>query len=275
MCVTCDYTLYRFDWETARQRDQLPCTVLPHQFLQILRPYVPASSDFDRTFAETFAIPEFRTIDSRAALAASKMLALLATYKGMTEETAASMLANDLLLDALKDAKDDEDFEAQVEAAIVTENVNLLEEKKALEEELTEEKAKQAEKERDREATLRQLSAEREQREAALDLAEKRAGEAEREASRLKRKASILETLAGILLAVGAAAGVEFFADTLQWTWLLQHQNSYAMRAVAYLAILLFFVGLLRRQWRPWTWGSSGVVTLFAFLTLLGGPGKP
>jgi hypothetical protein len=106
--------------------------VLPNVLWQILRPFVPSSPDFDRSFAETFAIPEFRTIGSGAARACSKMLGLLAAYKDFPEEIAARLLTNDLLIDRLRATRDDAQFQAQVESAIALENQTLSEERAAL-----------------------------------------------------------------------------------------------------------------------------------------------
>ena len=82
--------------------------------------------------AETFAIPEFRTIGSGATKVCSKMLGLLAAYKDFPEETAVRLLSNDLLIDNLQATQDDEKFQAQVESAIASENQVLLEEWAAL-----------------------------------------------------------------------------------------------------------------------------------------------
>lgn len=132
LLVTCDYILYRFDSETSRNAKTMASVVMPNVLWQILRPFIPASQDFDRSFAETFAIPEFRTIGSGASKACSKMLGLLSTYKNFPEETAARLLSNDILIDTLRTAENEEQFQAQVESAIATENQALLEERAAL-----------------------------------------------------------------------------------------------------------------------------------------------
>ncbi|MBI4584114.1 MAG: hypothetical protein HY717_08835 [Planctomycetes bacterium] len=132
LLVTCDYSLYRFDSDASRIAKTQASVVLPNVLWQILRPFIPASQDFDRSFAETFAIPEFRTIGSGSAKACSKMLGLLAAYKDFPEETAARLLSNDLLIDHLRAAQDDKQFQAQVESAIASENQVLLEERAAL-----------------------------------------------------------------------------------------------------------------------------------------------
>jgi hypothetical protein len=130
--VTCDYNLYRFDSDTSRDSSSPATVVLPNVLWQILRPYVPSNSDFDRSFAETFAIPEFRTIGSGAAKACSKMLGILAVYKDFPEKTAAKLLSNDMLIDRLRNVQNDAQFQEQIESAIALENQILLEEQVAL-----------------------------------------------------------------------------------------------------------------------------------------------
>lgn len=137
LLVTCDYSLYRFDSDASRIAKTQASVVLPNVLWQILRPFIPASQDFDRSFAETFAIPEFRTIGSGAAKACSKMLSLLAAYKDFPEETAARLLSNDLLIERLRATRDDAQFQAEVESAIASENQSLLEERAALAEQVT------------------------------------------------------------------------------------------------------------------------------------------
>ncbi|MBZ5536626.1 MAG: hypothetical protein LAO31_11780 [Acidobacteriia bacterium] len=132
LLVTCDYVLYRFDSESSRNAKTSASVVLPNVLWQVLRPFIPASQDFDRSFAETFAIPEFRTIGSDASKACSKMLGLLAAYKDFPEETAARLLSNDMLINSLRTVEDDEQFREQVESAIAAENQVLLEERAAL-----------------------------------------------------------------------------------------------------------------------------------------------
>lgn len=140
LLVTCDYMLYRFDWETCRGDRKHACTVLPNIFWQIIRPFIPSDPSFDKSFAETFAIPEFRTIGSGATKACSKMMCLLAGYSNVSEETAAPLLTNDLLIDQLRTEDDQQGFAQCVEMAIADDNQALLEERVALAKQIEQEK---------------------------------------------------------------------------------------------------------------------------------------
>ena len=140
-----DYYLYGFDKERDKTNGYTTAVVLPSQLLQILRRFVPSSENFDISFAETFAIPEFRTVGSGASEASSKLLTMLAGYQDFPEETATRLLSNDLLIDGLKEAaKDDDLFKRRVDSAIARQNEALLEEKAALDQQLEQEKTEKA-----------------------------------------------------------------------------------------------------------------------------------
>jgi hypothetical protein len=298
LMITCDTILSRFDWQELRTNAEMACTVLPNQFLQLLRPFVSASPEFDKSFAESFAIAEFRTISS-SARASSKLLSLLSTYQDIKEETAAALLANELLLDKLKKSKDDRQFKEFVDAALVAENSTLLEEmiafKKEAEKERAQRQEREAEKKRveeerdelllDKEDTERKLVSVSQELETsqsesadAFKTMQESVEEAQRRASVYQTKFDSLLSAGSILVALLLAAsfivGAEYLIHVFDWQWLLTHPNSYALRAAFYLASTSFLLGLLKRSWRKYFWwGSAGFVALLLIVVgLLGGP---
>ncbi len=141
--VTCDYHLFKFDFEQSRAARSPHSTVLPSLLWQILRPFVSDHDEFDRAFAETFALPEFSLTRGGAKKAAARMASILAGYRDVPEETAVKMLTNDALIAELQTKRTDQEFEATVESALARENAQLSEEKAALERELENTKANQ------------------------------------------------------------------------------------------------------------------------------------
>jgi hypothetical protein len=304
LIVTCDFSFYGFDWESSRRKGGIACVTLPNLFLQILRPFLPSHPDFDRSFAESFAIPEFRTIGSGAAEAVSKLFTCLAAYKDFPEETARKIASNDLLIRNLRAANSDDEIRQQIESAIVTENAALLEEKSALEKVISqtrlEQKNKEQQLERERQekeemekdikekdirlqtlesevearstklATLtNQVSSETQAREAA----EKRAQDAEQkikdeEKLRLQQRSNIVHTVIGVGVSLLAFVLFELLVHYFDWRWLLDHPNSVALQGLVLVAFLLAIVGLFRPTWRTFCWGSTGI---FAVLLLLVG----
>jgi len=280
LLITCDYMLYKFDWETSKKRGMMASAVLPNLLWQILRPFIPSGSDFDRSFAETFAIPEFRTIGSGSSKACAKLLYILAGYEGLSEETAARMLSNDMLIGRLKSEQDDERFQDYVEAAIVAENSALLEEKAALMQQLEKEKAERESEEgqfqkerseRQKEITqaLEQTTIERQARENA----ENRANQAEIHATEAdQRSARLIGVVKSIVLSVIVIAAFEALVYQLPWGWLMSHPNSYAIQAMFDMTITLGLFGLFISDWRKWCWGVAAIPVIIGLLQILGGP---
>lgn len=290
--VTCDYVLSRFDWETGQGRNELACTVLPNQLLQLLRPFIPASSDFDESFAKTFAIPEFRTLASGAAAAASRLLGLLTAYEGIREDTAAAMLANDMVLDSLRKTKDHGQAQRLVESAMVTIQQDLLEESAALKAQLEREsrerlatdaaqrrRTEELGAERDALAARLRLESEKAERELAeastsRDQAERASQEAAGRADVSERRLRRALTAVAAIAALGFAFVAEFALGRWGWPWLLQHPNSYGIRAGLYLTALLLSLGLARESWRRWCWGAGCLAIAVSVVQILGGPVK-
>ena len=131
--LTADQNLYAFDWQKMRQKGETGHVILPNQLLQLLRPFLVVTADFDEKFAATFAIPEFRTVASGYAGAASKVLGYLTTLADVTEETASRILANEVLLGRLRDLSlDAPQFKELIDSELVHDNEKLLKENQLL-----------------------------------------------------------------------------------------------------------------------------------------------
>lgn len=238
LLVTRDYSLYRFDWETSRKNETKPSTVLPNILWQIIRQFIPANEDFDRSFAETFAIPEFRIIGSRSSEACSKMLNILAGYRNFPEETARRMLSNDILIQRLQTAENDEIFQQYVEAAIVDENEILLEEKEHIETKWVEEKRKRKEVEEkiESEVEARQISEQNAQESnqeliREKEIFSKEIGKSEKQIKQLsddKNKfKSIISWGGAILISLVLILFFEIMVNIIvPWPWLVNHRNT-------------------------------------------------
>ncbi len=136
MVLTCDYYLYSFD-RYEHSNGRVGQVLLPNHFLQMLRPLLPKNADFDKRFVATFAIPEFRSIDSDYSETVTKVMMYLSAYKDLSEESAAKILGNNALIHQLSgvDEKSDE-FANSIESALAKENEELIEEVAILRDEL-------------------------------------------------------------------------------------------------------------------------------------------
>jgi hypothetical protein len=133
--LTADQNLYAFDWNEMRPTGGSGHVILPNQLLQILRPFLVVTDDFDRKFAATFAIPEFRTLASGYTSVAAKVLGYLTTLADVTEETASRILANEVLLGKLRDVPvDAPKFKKVMDSELIRDNERLLNENERLQE---------------------------------------------------------------------------------------------------------------------------------------------
>ena len=184
LLVTLDTFLYRFDWEMSRSQGRPACVVLPDHFMQVLRPFVPSDSDFDRSFAATFALPEFRAMESKLSEAQQQLSSYLTSYEFIPEETAASLLTNGLMMERLHKVENDEQLQKDVESAMVYENAALLEEKAVLEKLLERAEAERATKEKQ----FEQERIEAEQMKARAEQAEQLLRQQAKELASLKKQ---------------------------------------------------------------------------------------
>lgn len=283
--ITCDYSLCSFDWETSKRNGTRPCTVLPNHFWQILRPFIPSDENFDKSFAETFAIPEFRIITNGAAQAASKMISLMAAYNNFPEDTAISLLTNDVLIEQLQKAETDEEFQKFVEMAIISENSQLTEENAALSEMVVHEQIER----RNIDQRAQSLEEEIKNKEKNLETEQEKRILAERKAKEEEEKRITIETelleernkkekvklnnaiLKTILLSGFLIISFEILINKLNWSWLLQHSNSYGLRICTYLILIGFCMIVFIPKWRKETGISLLLPSIFIVAQIIGG----
>lgn len=279
LLLTCDYTLYRFDWETSRENGMQACVVLPNTFWQILRPLVPTDPNFEKSFASTFAIPEFRAIGSGSSRACSKMMSILASWEEVPEETALKLLSSEILIEQLKRATDDQGFEKQVKQAFIEENATLLEEKVAIERQLNRERlerksaAKTYKEEQNKSlAQIGNAIKQAEESKAANEAKEREVGNEEAKRHAAEGKSFKLSVVAGLAVGGLLAATFIFFVHRIPWAWLIQHHNSLSLQVGGAAMFVLGSVGFFVPKWRKYCWGGTGVAGVaFVLLSSLGG----
>jgi len=155
LLLTCDSMLCRFDWSNSRSTNRPICTIMPDLLWQMLRPFLLDGQPedrvaYDRAFAATFAIPEFRVMESSAARekAKERLITLLAQYRGVSEATATHLITNDLFMTRLESDLSDEEAKLQLENELLQVNTALLEDAVALQTRLELEQRDQEEKSR-------------------------------------------------------------------------------------------------------------------------------
>lgn len=275
LIITCDYSLYSFDWKTSKAQGAMPCTVLPNLFWQVLRPFIGSDENFGKAFAETFAIPEFRTVNSGSAEACSKMISILSGYKNFPEETAVKMLSNDVLIDQLRKAESDVAFQEFVEDAIVAENEQLVGENMMLNKKYEIEQAEKIDAVEKLEKTTIEA------REKAKDLEEEKrqrfTAEAAARTEMDKRQAAEKKLSQVISIGKATALGMglvilfEMLANMLPWTWLMAHDNSYGLQVAFDLLFLSLCFLLFVKEWRKTVLIPLLISIIGIIVQLLGG----
>lgn len=142
--LTCDYSLWRFDHQQLN-RGTSGVTVLPNVFMQLLRPFIPRTANFDASFVSTFALPEFRTIRSATGKAVQRVASVIRLYADLPEELAEKILSDEVLIKKVsKIREDDPAIVDLIESAIADEALRLKHDRDRLNDELTKQKEETA-----------------------------------------------------------------------------------------------------------------------------------
>ena len=309
LLLTCDILLYVFDWEMSKQQNRSACTVLPDSFFQIMLPFLASSDNFDRSFEETFVIPEFRAIESKSNEARTKMLSYLKAYEDLPIETATKLLSNDLLLEPLRPVEDDQ-FHQYLESIVQEQKAaNLLEEKVAVEKQLEKELA-------EKEALEKRLEQERIELEKEKARADEEKARADKAEQLLRRKEMELilpaenakkenqqsqdeiyqEKQARVAAEEKAKEGefekaeaerkveiyititaisislllIGLFEFTLNYLLKWNHSHALGLQLAFDALIVLCIVGVFHPKWRYWCWGGGAFAILLVIIQLLG-----
>ena len=303
LMVTVDYRLRAFD-SREQHRGKVPAVVLPDELIQVLRPFTGvATEDFDRQFAETFAIPEFRTIHSNYARTSAGVLSYLSAFDEVPRETAVALLSDDLLMEQLKDIKpESEDFAELVEHAVLKEREAIAAERDRLALEVASaelrasERVSEIEEEASRKIAERETSIEAlasqvreaEQKTAAAqragaELTQKlavqdervRALEVERASERAAQTARVVRRMRVVrwVVALGLALGGTAFWFTLGlWAGIPGLENS-PHKVAIYVLVELLWIELCALVGWPkaarWIVGSPIVTTFVGLISML------
>jgi hypothetical protein len=289
LMMTCDYTLFGFDWTTTRRPKVLPCTVMPNLFWQLLRPFIPSDDDFDRSFAQTFAVPEFRSFGDGSARACSKLLSLLSVYRDVPEDTARKLLANRPLIEKLRGLGDNEAFEREVDLAISQENTALAEEKVALERQLD---AERVDKERETskltaslnmsQAKIADLEAENAAKNQQLSAMQRQLKDLDPPAQEnpatvvapvLQHQPRAYVTTAAILAAILGVIILEGAIHYVPIRFITTNSNAYSIQALLAVIVALGIWRIFKPPfWRDWLWLFLFLPAVVLLLSSLGGP---
>jgi hypothetical protein len=293
--LSADYYFYRFT-KQYRNGAVAGSVVLPNQLLQLLRPFVASSQDFDRRFVETFALPEMRAMPGDYSSTASKVLAYLNTVADLGQDTALRVLSNTMVSARLATVEDGSGaFQEIIDSELAKDNQILVDQVKA-----ATVKAEQAENQVvelktlvDRqEAEIAALGTKLDETQTKLDRSARSAGialegaESEKSSmdARLKASERKIEDLLArqsrqstairwgltAFVAVVGSIGLLFVLHALNWSWLEDQPNRLGLKA----GVVIMCIGA------GWAWvdpprrlfavGAMVVAVIVALLPVLG-----
>lgn len=143
--LTNDYLFARFARQRLQASGDSSAVVMAPQFVQVLRPFVPSSDDFDRGFVQNLTLPEFQVVHRDYREAGEHVLGYLATYSGLSEETALAVLSDEILRHQAHDAGPEISMETLIDSAIIRDNGKLRDANEALRSDLREVESKSSE----------------------------------------------------------------------------------------------------------------------------------
>lgn len=227
LILTVDRILHRFDRHRARSEGITPSVVLPAQLMQVIRPFVPGTAEFDRRFVEAFAIPEFRGLVGDYASTASKVSSYLATYKDVPEPTAVRLLRDELLMDRLKDrAEDSPYFREAVDSALIKANGELVATNAALVRRLESEKSTSSSRQAEYEQRLGELAEEIAELRRSTQEAEDRNSEAVIDPNAAMAVPPKPVPIADVRVPALVVAGVILLVCARLWFWITEWNDA-------------------------------------------------
>lgn len=282
LLLTCDSRLYNFDVHNSRKHGRWPTAILPNVLLQILRPAIKQTDDFDTMFVKTFSLPEFRSYSKKSSQAVQTMAEILTAVDGWKPAMIEQLLMDEILVKEIAHAKSSHEIVDKLNAAIV-ERVAVFEtELSQIKAELANEKSHNSELElADREhqhrikefkevsSQLAEGSDARVKIEATLDKEKQGRLIAEAEAARLRadnqRQQDLIQTLksaGGILLCCASAFLISWAAHYCDLV------TKPSKLAFLFLTVLFSCLGLMFKARKEWCvpMFSAAVASVIALL---------
>jgi Skp family chaperone for outer membrane proteins len=274
--LTCDYRLYNFDIQNARRHRRYPAAILPNVLLQVLRPAIQQSEDFDALFIKTFSLPEFRTYSRKSSEAVHKMAEILSAVEDLPASVAEQMLMDEILVRDISRAKQpaevidrmNEQLSSRIQSA-QKELANLQEELRKAKDMTAAQAHAGAQREAEMQARVREAQELKERVVAELAAEQARRDAADR--AKLEAETLLKSTGSSLVIAhsliwclVSALAG----AFIVWCVWYVDWITSTKRLSLLFLAVTFVGFGITFRRNHGWSiaWIGSGIAALIGFL---------
>jgi len=153
--LTCDTSLPVYDRFARKGLGGVPFCILSNQWIQVMRPFLPRTVDFDEIFADLLISPYFKTYGSLPSDVAQKILARISQFKSHSPELAIKILTDRHLTEQLSQTEEEEEAIELIDSATAKAAEGFREERDQLKKQLDDTKAKM-EKELEKEKSQRE-----------------------------------------------------------------------------------------------------------------------
>jgi len=156
--LTCDTSLPNYDRIARKSRDEIPFCILINQWIQIMRPLLPRTQEFDETFADLLTSPYLRTYGNLPPDIAQKILGRMAQFEQHSPELAVRVLTDRHLAKELKQTEEEEKIIKLIDSATAKAAEEFRRERDELKKQLedTEKKKEEAERRLEEEKSQRE-----------------------------------------------------------------------------------------------------------------------
>jgi uncharacterized protein YeeX (DUF496 family) len=106
--LTCDTSLPKYHREIRKDKDDMPFCILTHQWIQILRPLLERTDDYDSAFVNLLNSPYLRTHAPLPEDVVKSIIGRISFYKQYTSSLVTRMLMDKQLTDQLHQIRDEQ-----------------------------------------------------------------------------------------------------------------------------------------------------------------------
>lgn len=115
--LTLDTILPKYDRIARKGSEGIPFCIQANQFIQLLRPLIPRTKDFDETFADLFTSPYIRVFGGVPVDIAMKILGRIKKYSCYSPEFVVKVLTNRHLTNQLKETDEEKEIDEIIDSA--------------------------------------------------------------------------------------------------------------------------------------------------------------
>ncbi len=284
LLLTCDTRLYNFDVHNSRKHHRWPTAILPNVLLQILRPAIKQTDDFDTMFVKTFSLPEFRSYSKKSSQAVQTMAEILTAVEGLKPSLVEQLLLDEILVKEVAHAKTSQEIVDHLNTAITAKVATIEEELDGIKNELASEKTLNDQLEQSREEHRREIgelkaisgqlaegSKLRSIIEKNLDDEKRKRISAETETERIRGDYQAQHQLLSVLKKIGLLLLCCLGAGVLCWgTWYLDWLTKIPKLTLLFLTLFFFAATGVFRKNKEWaialfSLGATVLIALFSF----------